>query len=294
MARALGKNSEADRWLEDAAAIQTAILDKLYAPDDAAFYDLDAQNHFVRVRSDVISRVLGEYVVDQKLFDAIYEREIHNPKAFGVPYPLPSIALDDPAFVRPIPRNSWGGASQALTALRAPRWMEHYGKAADLAHLMQQWVGAILRQSKFLQQIDPLDGTYTADSGDYSPAALVFLDFTWRLCGVRRVGNSLEWNVRPEGHDSRSSYRLQITPARTAAIKYVSGRAELCLNDKPLYQTSSVVRLVTDLDGKLESATGIAPETIAVLVRQASGQERKFSIRPNESKYLSASTSESG
>jgi len=29
------------------------ILDKLYVADDAAFYDLDAQNHFVRVRGDV-------------------------------------------------------------------------------------------------------------------------------------------------------------------------------------------------------------------------------------------------
>ena len=49
----------------------------------------------------------------------------------------------------------------------------------------------------FLQQMDPVDGTFTKDTGDYSPAALVFLDFTWRLAGVRQVGDVLEWNVRP-------------------------------------------------------------------------------------------------
>ncbi|HSS99762.1 MAG TPA: hypothetical protein VLK33_22160, partial [Terriglobales bacterium] len=198
MARALGKNSEADRWLADADAIRALILNKLYSADDAAFYDLDAQDKFVRVRGDIISRVLGEHVVDQKLFETIYERQIHNPKAFWAVYPLSSIAQDDPTFVRPIPRNSWGGASQALTALRAPRWMEHYGKPADLAYLMQQWNKAIVRAGKFLQQMDPVDGTFTNDTGDYSPAALAFLDFTWRLAGVRLVRNRLEWNVRPQ------------------------------------------------------------------------------------------------
>jgi hypothetical protein len=47
-AHALGKNSETDRWLVDAAAIRSSIIDKLYSADDAAFYDLDAEDHFVR------------------------------------------------------------------------------------------------------------------------------------------------------------------------------------------------------------------------------------------------------
>src|SRR5262249_35889821 len=154
------------------------------------------QDHWIRIRSDVISRVLGEQVVEHEMFDTIYQRQIHNPTAFWPPYPLPSIALDDAAFVRPIARNSWGGPSQALSGLRAPRWMEHYGKPADLAGLMQQWVSAILREGQFLQQMDPLTGRFTPDRGNYSPAALVFVDFTWRLRGVRAVRDTLEWNVR--------------------------------------------------------------------------------------------------
>src|SRR5579864_9415572 len=277
IARALGKNSEADRWLTDAAAIRSAILDKLYSPNDAAFYDLDAQEQFVRIKGDVISRVLGEHVVDQKLFDTIYDRQICNPKAFWAPYPFPSIALDDPTFVRPMPRNSWGGASQALTALRAPRWMEHYGRSADLAHLMQQWVSVILKEKKFLQQLDPVDGTFSPDLGDYSPAALVFLDFTWRLSGVRHIEKSVEWNVRPPSHNIHSSYHLKLAPTRTAGIKYSSGRAELFLNDKLVYKATGTFRLVTDLDGKLQSATGIAAETTHAILRHVSGSEQKFS-----------------
>ena len=286
MAWALGKNSEADRWRADAETIRSLILNKLYSTDDAAFYDLDTQDKFVRVRGDVISRVLGEHVVDQKLFASIYERQIHNAKAFWATYPLSSIAQDDPTFVRPIPRNSWGGASQALTALRAPRWMEHYGKPADLAYLMQQWNKAIVRAGKFLQQMDPVDGTFTNDTGDYSPAALVFLDFTWRLSGVRQAGTTLEWNVRPPEQNIHSSYRLQVTPTKTVELKYASGHAELFLKEKLLYRTNDVVRLTTDLDGKLVSGTGIATEKTKVKIRLASGHEQQFSIESNTTMTL--------
>jgi hypothetical protein len=186
MAAALGKPAEADRWHADAEAIRLLILEKLYDAKDAAFYDLDAHNNFVRVRSDVISRVFGEHVLnpvkDKAIVDAVWTRQLHNTKAFWAPYPLTSIAMDDPTFVRPIPRNSWGGASQALTALRAPRWMLHYGKAAELTHMMQQWCEAIMRHGEFRQQMDPLNGDFTqADPSGYSPAALVFLDFARRL-----------------------------------------------------------------------------------------------------------------
>ena len=188
MATALGKGGEAARWQADAEKIRNLIIEKLYDPKDAAFYDLDAQNKFVRVRGDVISRVLGEHVLkrddprDKSIFDAVWTRQIHNPKAFWAPYPLPSIALDDPSFVRPIPRNSWGGATQALTALRAPRWMPYYGKQAELDHMMQQWSEAISRHTEFRQQMDPLTGDFTqADPSGYSPAALVYLDYIRRL-----------------------------------------------------------------------------------------------------------------
>ena len=188
MARELGKKAEAARWQSDAESIRRLIIDKLYSPEDAAFYDLDAQGNFVRVRSDVISRVLGEHVLDlahardRAIFEDLWSRQLHNPKAFWAPYPLSSIAQDDPAFVRPIPRNSWGGASQALTALRAPRWMAHYGKQAELEVLMRQWCEAIMRHGEFRQQMDPQTGEFTQpDPGGYSPAALVFLSFASAL-----------------------------------------------------------------------------------------------------------------
>ena len=188
MAKALGKQAESDKWMEDAEHIRKLILEKLWCEEDASFCDVAPDGTFVRVRSVANFRVPGEHVMrpnvshERKIFHALWERQIHNPKAFWAQYPLPSIAMDDPLFVRPIPQNSWGGASQALTALRTLRWMEYYGKTNDLHFIMERWADAIVRSGKFAQQLNPDTGEFTkGDPGGYSPCALVFLHFAKQL-----------------------------------------------------------------------------------------------------------------
>lgn len=264
MAKALGKIADSVRWAESAEHIRQLIMTKLYAPEDAAFYDLDAFGHFVRVRSDVLSRVCGEHVVDQKTFDSLWEREIHNPKVFWAPYPLPSIALDDPAFVRPIPANSWGGASQALTALRAPRWFEYYGKAAELSFLMSRWCDAVQHDMTFRQQMDPMTGEFTqAGMPGYSPTALVMVDFTWRLAGVRETQEMLEWNVRPSCAASQAAhFSLHFDRSRSATMVYDERGATLELDGKSVGRIESgTARLITDKQGRLTQLAGISKQS---------------------------------
>lgn len=180
MAERLGKPAEAREWRERAEALRLAIVKHCFDPEEECFFDVDREGRFVNVKGDALTRVLGEHVVDQALFERIYARHIRSPKAFWTPYPLPSIAANDPSFVRDMPFNSWGGASQALTALRAPRWFPHYGKDGDLRHLMTRWVEAILAAPDFMQQMNPWTGEFSTSPG-YSPAMCVFLDFTDRL-----------------------------------------------------------------------------------------------------------------
>jgi hypothetical protein len=180
MADRLGRTHEAALWSERAEQTRRRIMDNCFDPEDECFYDVDRTGRFVRVRGDHLTRVLSEHVVDQATFDRIYTRHIRNPAAFWTPYPLPSIAADDPAFDRELPPNSWGGASQALTALRAPRWFEHYGRKGDLEVLMRRWVEAILAAPGFMQQMNPWTGVFSTTEA-YTPAMLVFVDFVRRL-----------------------------------------------------------------------------------------------------------------
>lgn len=184
MASALGRRLESEAWQERAENLRAEIVRLCYDPQDAFFYDVDVAGNVNRVRGDAITRVFGEHVPDQDLFDQVYQRHIKDPQAFWTPYPLPSIAANDPSFDRSLPLNSWGGATQALTALRAPRWLLHYGKADDLRHLMTRWVTALLRADGFQQQMNPWTGELSTSPG-YSPAMCVFIDYVDRLRAYR-------------------------------------------------------------------------------------------------------------
>jgi hypothetical protein len=285
MATALGKNSDADRWNEAAEQIRSLILLKLFVEDDAAFYDLDSNGRFIRIRSDILSRVCGERVVDQKQFESLWERQIHSPRAFWALYPLPSIALDDPAFVRPIPRNSWGGASQALTALRAPRWVEFYRKPSALSFLMDRWCEAIRHDMTFRQQVDPLTGIFTqGDAPNYSPAALVMFDFTWRLAGVREESDTLEWNARPGHAASRNAgFAIVFDKNHRASMRYDETGAALFLDERQIgHIDSGIVRLVTDKRGRPKTLVGISERVETVSLSIGYHTLRKKVLQPDE------------
>lgn len=286
MARALGRNDDAARWAESAETMRGLILSRLYVPEDAAFYDLDAQDKFVRIRSDILSRVVGEHVVDQKTFDHLWTRQLHNPKAFWTRFPLPSIAADDPQFVRPIPANSWGGATQGLTALRAGRWFDHYGRSAEFSVMMNRWCEAIQADMSFRQQMDPETGVFTAgaDEPDYSPTALVMIDYTWRLIGVHEAPEELHWNARPR-HEAAQGARLEMRTdeGRSAAMHYKAGGADLMLAGKPVARIEGgAVRLVSDKAGTVRAAVGIEAAVQNVTLRLDGGRTRTLKIRPNQ------------
>jgi hypothetical protein len=284
MAKAMGKTPESDRWTESAEQIRSLILSRLYVEKDAAFYDLDAMNHFVPIRCDILSRVCGEHIPDQSLFDTLWTRQIHNTSAFWAPYPLPSVALDDPQFVRPIPRNSWGGASQALTALRAGRWFDYYHRPAEFGYMMNRWCEALQSDMTFRQQLDPLSGVVTKENAPgYSPAALVMLDYTWRLAGVREDSDSMEWNVRPDHPAAQSAFfRMRTDAGHSAEIKYDGLGANLSLAGKLIGRIESgVARLVTDSRGVARDLVGISEEPQKVVVRLADRPRREVTLLVN-------------
>jgi hypothetical protein len=285
MALALNKNSEANQWKDKAEHLQRLILAKLYVPEEGAFYDLDPHDAFVRVRSDVISRVCGEHVVDQPTFDSIWKLQLGNPAAFWAPFPLPSIAMNDPTFQGSIPKNSWGGPSQALTALRAVRWLGHYGKHVELAHLMERWCEAIQADLTFRQQINPETGVFgSGDLPNYSPAALLLYDFTWRLSGITEEAGKLRWNIRPGLTASEGAeFVLPLRNGHSATLRYTRHGAELSVgSSRKLLVEGGTVAVITSLQGAPESILGVANTPQSITLHQPGKPSRPLRITPNQ------------
>jgi len=287
MAHALGRRDEADRWTEQATTLRNAILARLWSAEDAAFYDRDARDRFVAIRSDILTRMCGEHVPDQAMFDRIWERQLGNPKAFWTRFPLPSIAADDDSFVRPIVANSWGGPAQALTALRAGRWFDHYGRAAEFTTMMNQWCEAIQADMSFRQQIDPDTGVFTAgaDAPDYSPCALVMVDYSWRLIGVREEPDELHWTFRPT-HPAAvgATLTMRTDGGREAMIRYLPDRTNLTLDGRLIATVTGggSGRLITDVFGTAKKLVGVDPAAQRILVSQPGRSRRSFTLHPNQ------------
>jgi len=175
LAERLGKSKEEARWKELAAELRDRIQKHLYDADDDFYYDRDSSG-FRKYRSEHITRLFLNRVLDQKDFDRIYTRYFTNENEFWTPYPLPSMSISDPSFVSSCPKNCWGANTQALTVLRATLWMESYGRHEELRELMTRWLRAFIQyDNQFTQEIHPLTGAPIGTGTNYSPSLIMFI-----------------------------------------------------------------------------------------------------------------------
>jgi hypothetical protein len=129
-----------------------------------------------------------------------------------------------------------------------------------------------------------LNGKFSSEgSPNYSPAALVMLDYTWRLAGVREEGDSLEWNVRPGLPAAQSAiFRMRTDSGQTAEIKYDRRGAELRLAGKVLGRIESgAARLVTDTHGALRELVGISEQQQRVALLLAGHAVQYVALQAN-------------
>jgi hypothetical protein len=278
MARLIGKISEADMWIERAEEIQKAIYEHCFDEDTLCFYDRDSQGNFIKIRGDVLIRVMQEHVPDATLADKIFRHHILNPKGFWTDYPLPSIAANDPYHDYTADVNSWGGPSQALTALRAPLWFEHYGRYGELNHLMKRWVSVLQENTRFGQQIHPYTGKM-GNPDSYSPAMLVLVDFTMRLYGIHEDAEHISW-VSQLPDDAKYLSLVLKTQKGECVWQQDIQHAVATLNGKELFQVVGTCRILTDKSGKIKSLIGIKPEETIVLITE--GIKQIFHIQMNE------------
>ena len=177
MAALLNEEKEAAFWREQAEITRSSIKKYLYDPEDDYYYDVDSSGKFRKYRTEHITRLYLNEVVEQDEFDRQYKRYFEDPEQFATPFPFPSVAVSDPSFVKELPNNCWGGNTQALTALRASMWMPRYGKSDERARLLKKWLRAFIDyDSPLPQELNPFTGAPIGDGVEYMPSLFIFTE----------------------------------------------------------------------------------------------------------------------
>jgi hypothetical protein len=152
-----------------------------------------------------------------------------------------------------------------------------------MAHMMEQWTEAISRYGDFRQQMDPLTGDFTRiDSSGYSPAALVFFDYSQRLGGPRVEGEDLEWNVRPSTFAAGTRFVRTLKDKRIAEMIYLGTAVDFKLGGRHLLRAQGNVRLLTDMTGRITGAVGSSQAMQKVTLIAPSGKTHRLTLKPNQ------------
>lgn len=291
MAAELGDAAAAARWADAAEETRRALSRHCFDEADGFFYDVDRHGRFVRVQSDALLRVLACEAADDALFTASLSRYLLNTRKFFAKYPFTSIAMDDPRFDPHAAYNTWAGAVNFLSLLRAPHAFDHHGRFVELTWVIQPILSALARIERFGQVLSPWTGEegYTEA---YSPAILCLLDYVERLCGILPAPEGELWftGLLPKGMDhgaaladetaySRSvdGHLYELHNTRDAMTAFKDGRL--------LFSAPAGVRVVTDRSGALRRVVGMTVRPAEGVIRTADA-ELSFRAEGNEALRL--------
>ena len=251
-------------WRKAADEVAAVIREKLWDEERGACFDRDKNGRVIDVMCHNTLRCMYWGSLSQEMADRFVKEHLLNPAEFWTPLPLPSVAVNDPAFRNAV-ENNWSGQCEGLTYQRAILALERYG----YHHLVQQLGAHLIRAIieggyVFTQQFDPFTRRPSCvspitkeplppDSDEpfqdaYGPTLLSALEYLAHMRGVTLVRDRIWFSLgrcdaayEYEQVWGDHTYRIE-SNGRQAAV-YVDG-VERCRRD-------CGVRLITDYDGNL-------------------------------------------
>ncbi|MBR1586578.1 MAG: hypothetical protein IJ662_13640 [Clostridia bacterium] len=263
ISRLLGNEQEA-AWREQADAVARALREKLWDDAAGACFDRDAHGQRMPTLTHNNLRCMYWGSFSPAMADRFVREHLMNPAEFWTPFPLPSVAVNDPLF-RNAPENNWSGQPEGLTYQRAILALERYGFEQIVTALGRRLLRAVIDGGYlFPQQFDPFTGhpsrvgmishrpiapgSTEPPQDAYGPTLLAVLEYLAHLYGVHmdqgRIWFSLCRADAPYLYEQAWGdhlYRIEST-GREAAI-FVDSRL-LC-------RVPCGQRLITDAEGNI-------------------------------------------
>ncbi|MBM3861150.1 MAG: hypothetical protein FJ395_16095 [Verrucomicrobia bacterium] len=279
IARELGNGREAF-WQQQAEEVRQRLIKGLWDLSRHACFDRDRTGKTLPELVHNNLRCMWYHVFTQEMADAFIKHHLLNPAEFWTPVPLVSIARNEKLYQN-APGNNWSGQPQGLTYQRAIRALENYGHYAEVTLIGQKLLPVLIRNGyTFPQQLDAMTGEPSGPKPDgYGPMILAALEYISRMHGIHLdVEQERVWWSALDGAEFTTTQRWG---ERTWTLAAGKDRFTASLNGKELFSCTRGVRVVTDLDGKVQEVVGIAPGSQTVAL-QTAGARRELTVKPNE------------
>ncbi len=272
------QNGEADFWKKKAVDVQEKMKDYLWIPEKHACYDRDRDNKVIDILIHNNLRCMYFGSFSQQMADEFIKHHLMNPDEFWTRMPLPSVAVNDPAF-RNMAGNNWSGKPEGLTFQRSIRALENYGHYAELTLIGKKLLKVIADSLFFVQQFDPFTGQCDEPlvRSGYGPTVLASLEFISRFYGIHFSQNKVNWSCLDNLNDYEYSQKWG---DRLFKMETRDNRVFCSVNGKNVFSFSKGVRVISDVNGDLLQVVGIEPGNKNGIV-QVDGVSFSFSVEPN-------------
>ena len=194
-------DSASEAWRQKAASVAEALRKGLWDEKRGALFDRDRYGKTVDILCHNTLRCMYWGSISPGMAGRFVREHLLNPAEFRTPFPLPSVAANDPAF-RNAPENNWSGQPEGLTYQRAILALERYGYDSIVTELGRKLTGTVYRNGcRFTQQFDPFTGKpslvhpathqpVAENSGEpvqdaYGPTMLACLEYIAHHYGIR-------------------------------------------------------------------------------------------------------------
>jgi glycogen debranching enzyme len=151
--------AEAAAFAAEARAVREALVAKCWDPERGLFWDLAGiAERPLRVNtiSSLLPLVLPE--LDRGIVTRLVEEHLLNPREYALPFPVPSVAADEPAFDPNEPRGFiWRGPTWVNTNWFLVRGLRAHGYTSAADHIVTKTV-ELVRRHGFRECYNPLTG----------------------------------------------------------------------------------------------------------------------------------------
>ncbi len=249
-------------WEKKAGTVADALRKRLWDEKRGALYDRDRTGKKIEILCHNTLRCMYWGSISPDMADRFVKEHLLNPSEFWTPFPLPSVAANDPAF-RNAPENNWSGQPEGLTYQRAILALERYGYQRIVTELGRKLINAVdANGCRFTQQYDPFTGKASLvrmsdhqpvpeDSGEaiqdaYGPTLLACLEYIAHHYGIHPHLGQVWFSL---GSGSPYEYEA-VFYDHHYEIRSNGKRAEIRMDRKTLGSWKCGKRIVTDENGQ--------------------------------------------